>query len=143
MVSNPEQLVASSDAMLLNGRGHMCSRAEYKHSLNAMTQVLHTTVSSGETGTLDKRSSHDFNTEMRPSRLQLSPRGGETTLQRFLFRCQRYLGNSLPMPAPWVPGPEIEAVVNLPASMPRTKLRSLAGLCSITTHRDKAQPRNL
>jgi len=59
MMSKTEQLVASAGAMLRRGRGQMCSRAEYEHSLNAMTEVLHPAVSSGEQGTVDHRSSHE------------------------------------------------------------------------------------
>ena len=56
-MSKTGQIDVSVGAMLPNVRGQMCSRAEYGHSLNAMRQVLHTTVSSGEKGTFDNKSS--------------------------------------------------------------------------------------
>jgi hypothetical protein len=59
MMSKMEQTVISSGAMLRSGRGQMCSRVEYRLSLNAMTQVLHTTFASGEKGAFDKKSFHE------------------------------------------------------------------------------------
>jgi hypothetical protein len=58
----------------------MCCRAEYGYSLNAMTRLLHATVSCGEMGTLDKKRSYDYDVEMRTSGLQLYTGGRETTL---------------------------------------------------------------
>jgi hypothetical protein len=58
----------------------MYFREEYGCPLNAMTRVLHTTVSCGEMGTLDKRRSYDYDVEMRTSGLQLYTGGRETTL---------------------------------------------------------------
>ena len=66
--------------MLGNVREQMYSRAEFECPLNAMTQVLHDTVSCGEMGTLDKRRSYDYDVEMRTSGLQLYTGGRETTL---------------------------------------------------------------
>jgi hypothetical protein len=57
MMSKTEQLGDSDGAMLRSGREQINSRARYGKSLNAMTWILHATVSSGEKGTVDKRRS--------------------------------------------------------------------------------------
>ena len=53
---------------------------------------------------------HEFDSKMRSSRLQLHTSRREKALQRDLCRCQRHVGDNLPMPASRVPGQEVETV---------------------------------
>ncbi|MGA2986837.1 MAG: hypothetical protein ABSG32_23805 [Terriglobia bacterium] len=80
MMSKTEQHGGSAGAMLRSGREQINSRARYAKSLNEVTQAFHTPVSSGETGTVNKRRSYDNDVEMCTSGLQLYTGGGETTL---------------------------------------------------------------
>ena len=111
IVSNSEQTVPSSDAILLIVRGHRRSRfSSDLFNLLACSHVQRFLA-------IDEWSSHEHPIKMRPPRVQLCTGIRQKTLQRCLCRCSRHGKANVSMPTPKLQERNTESVVFSPLNL--------------------------